>query len=126
MSKFQLVHLCFFCCCSQEEQEVVSSIQPQIESDETKTEPLTVIEQPEVPPQPTANQAMKGTCILHVFFILTETVHYKADICTFIMIDERVLFIFSFQFACYELFDESLCFYCIKSGFRIDLSFLLC
>ncbi|KAG7237651.1 hypothetical protein INR49_032097 [Caranx melampygus] len=45
---------------SQGEQEVVSSIQPQIESDETKNEPLTVIEQPEVTPQPTANQAMKA------------------------------------------------------------------
>ncbi|KAM9353479.1 uncharacterized protein lmtk3 [Symphorus nematophorus] len=45
---------------SQEEQESSPSIQPHIESDETKTEPLTVIEQPEVTPQLTANQAMKA------------------------------------------------------------------
>ncbi|GLD63724.1 uncharacterized protein AKAME5_001531900, partial [Lates japonicus] len=45
----------------QEEQEIVPSIQPHIKSGETKTEPFTVIEQPEVPtPQPTANQAMKA------------------------------------------------------------------
>ncbi|XP_049438500.1 uncharacterized protein lmtk3 isoform X2 [Epinephelus fuscoguttatus] len=46
---------------SQEEQESPPSIQPDTESDETKAEPLTVIEQPEVTtPQPTANQAMKA------------------------------------------------------------------
>ncbi|XP_029306990.1 uncharacterized protein lmtk3 isoform X2 [Cottoperca gobio] len=46
---------------SQEEQESSPSFQPHIESDETKAEPLTVIEQPEViTPQPTANQAMKA------------------------------------------------------------------
>ncbi|TKS82149.1 Serine/threonine-protein kinase LMTK3 [Collichthys lucidus] len=46
---------------SNEEQENSPSIQPHIESDETKAEPLTVIEQPEVAmPQPTANQAMKA------------------------------------------------------------------
>ncbi|XP_019116892.2 uncharacterized protein lmtk3 isoform X2 [Larimichthys crocea] len=46
---------------SNEEQETSPSIQPHIESDETKAEPLTVIEQPEVAmPQPTANQAMKA------------------------------------------------------------------
>ncbi|XP_023254479.1 uncharacterized protein LOC111648961 [Seriola lalandi dorsalis] len=45
---------------SLEDQELVPSIQPHIESDETKAEPLTVIEQPEVTPQPTANQAMKA------------------------------------------------------------------
>lgn len=64
---------CFFvfcCCCSQEEQEGSSSIQPHTESDESKSEPLTVIEQPEVTtPQPTANQAMKGTFMLHVSLI---------------------------------------------------------
>lgn len=54
-------HLLF----SEEEQKSVPSIQPHIESDETKVEPLTVIEQPEViTPQPTANQAMKGTIVL--------------------------------------------------------------
>ncbi|XP_042346517.1 uncharacterized protein lmtk3 isoform X1 [Plectropomus leopardus] len=46
---------------SQEEQENIPSIQPHTESDETKAEPLTVIEQPEVTtPQQTANQAMKA------------------------------------------------------------------
>ncbi|XP_031708798.1 uncharacterized protein lmtk3 isoform X2 [Anarrhichthys ocellatus] len=46
---------------SQEKHESSSSIQPHTESDETEAEPLTVIEQPEVPtPQPTANQAMKA------------------------------------------------------------------
>ncbi|XP_034466150.1 uncharacterized protein si:dkey-40m6.8 isoform X2 [Hippoglossus hippoglossus] len=46
---------------SQEEQETVPSFQPDIdEHEEPKEEPLTVIEQPEVPtPQPTANLAMK-------------------------------------------------------------------
>ncbi|XP_051261439.1 uncharacterized protein lmtk3 isoform X2 [Dicentrarchus labrax] len=47
---------------SHEEQESSPSIQPShTESDETKAEPLTVLEQPEVTtPQPTANQAMKA------------------------------------------------------------------
>ncbi|XP_026227628.1 uncharacterized protein si:dkey-40m6.8 isoform X2 [Anabas testudineus] len=46
---------------SEEEQKSVFSIQPHIESDETKVEPLTVIEQSEViTPQPIANQAMKA------------------------------------------------------------------
>ncbi|XP_068425068.1 uncharacterized protein lmtk3 isoform X2 [Clinocottus analis] len=46
---------------SQEEHESSPSIQPHTGSDETKAEPLTVIEQPEVmTPQPTANQAMKA------------------------------------------------------------------
>ncbi|KAI3361088.1 hypothetical protein L3Q82_013287 [Scortum barcoo] len=46
---------------SQEEQESSSSVQTHTESDESKSEPLTVIEQPEVTtPQPTANQAMKA------------------------------------------------------------------
>nr|XP_046256120.1 uncharacterized protein lmtk3 [Scatophagus argus] len=46
---------------SHKEQETTPSIQPHTESDETKAEPLTVIEQPEVStPQPTANQAMKA------------------------------------------------------------------
>ncbi|XP_071326945.1 uncharacterized protein lmtk3 [Trachinotus anak] len=45
---------------SQEEQEIVPSIHPHIDSDETRPEPLTVIEQPEVTPRPTANQAMKA------------------------------------------------------------------
>lgn len=50
---------------SEEEQKSVPSTQPHIESDETKVEPLTVIEQSEViTPQPTANQAMKGTVVL--------------------------------------------------------------
>ncbi|XP_059195097.1 uncharacterized protein lmtk3 [Centropristis striata] len=44
-----------------EEQESSPSVQPLTESDETKAEPLTVIEQPEVTtPQLTANQAMKA------------------------------------------------------------------
>lgn len=52
---------------SEEEQKSVFSIQPHIESDETKVEPLTVIEQSEViTPQPIANQAMKGTVALLV------------------------------------------------------------
>lgn len=46
---------------SQEEQEATPAIQPPMEPDEPKTEPLTVIEQPEAPlPQLTANQAMKA------------------------------------------------------------------
>ncbi|XP_037639826.1 uncharacterized protein si:dkey-40m6.8 isoform X1 [Sebastes umbrosus] len=46
---------------SQEELENSPSIQPHTESDETKAEPLTVIEQPEVKTlQTTANQAMKA------------------------------------------------------------------
>ncbi|XP_038567211.1 uncharacterized protein si:dkey-40m6.8 isoform X2 [Micropterus salmoides] len=46
---------------SQEEQESSPSIQLHTEYDETKAEPLTVIEQPEViTPQPTANLAMKA------------------------------------------------------------------
>ncbi|XP_076010860.1 uncharacterized protein LOC143003941 [Genypterus blacodes] len=46
---------------SHEEQEVAPSPQAYNESDETKTEPLTVIEQPEfTAPQPPANQAMKA------------------------------------------------------------------
>lgn len=50
--------------CSHREQESCPIIEPQTESDESKSEPLTVIEQPELTsPQPTAataNQAMKG------------------------------------------------------------------
>ncbi|XP_044064052.1 uncharacterized protein lmtk3 isoform X2 [Siniperca chuatsi] len=46
---------------SHEEQESSPSIQLHTESDETKAEPLTVIEQPEVTtPQPTVNLAMKA------------------------------------------------------------------
>uniref|UniRef100_UPI0037E7AD3E uncharacterized protein lmtk3 n=1 Tax=Semicossyphus pulcher TaxID=241346 RepID=UPI0037E7AD3E len=46
---------------SHDELESSPSIQPNTESDETKSEPFTVIEQPEVAtPQPTANQAMKA------------------------------------------------------------------
>ncbi|XP_031155294.1 uncharacterized protein si:dkey-40m6.8 isoform X1 [Sander lucioperca] len=46
---------------SEEEQESCPSIKSHTKSDETKAEPLTVIEQPEVTtPQPTANQAMKA------------------------------------------------------------------
>ncbi|XP_068179764.1 uncharacterized protein lmtk3 [Antennarius striatus] len=46
---------------SQEEQESCPNIQPHIEPDETKAEPLTVIEQPEVTThQPAANQEMKA------------------------------------------------------------------
>ncbi|KAM7420929.1 hypothetical protein PAMA_015234 [Pampus argenteus] len=46
---------------SKAKKESVPSIQLHTESDETKTEPLTVIEQPEVTtPQPAANQAMKA------------------------------------------------------------------
>lgn len=57
---------CFAFCRSHEEYESSSSIEPHNESDETKSEPLTVIEQPEVTtPQLTANQAMKGTFMLH-------------------------------------------------------------
>ncbi len=69
-----------FCCrCSQEEQESSSSIQSRSESDESKSEPLTVIEQPEVTtPQPTANQAMKGTFMLYVLIIFrTQVTKYK-------------------------------------------------
>lgn len=70
--------VCVFCCCccSHKEQESSPSIQPQTEPDETKSEPLTVIEQPEVTsPQPTAttaNQAMKGTFMLHALLNLIE------------------------------------------------------
>lgn len=57
------------CFCSHKEQESSLSAEPQRESDESKSEPLTVIEQPEVTsPQPTAttaNQAMKGTLMLY-------------------------------------------------------------
>ncbi|KAF7227136.1 uncharacterized protein lmtk3 [Nothobranchius furzeri] len=46
---------------SQEEQEAASSNQPLTQSDQTKSELLTVIEQPEITPsQPAANQAMKA------------------------------------------------------------------
>ncbi|XP_030013356.1 uncharacterized protein lmtk3 isoform X2 [Sphaeramia orbicularis] len=46
---------------SQEDQESIPNTQSDAESEETKVEPLTVIEQPEnATPQPTANQAMKA------------------------------------------------------------------
>ncbi|XP_069393674.1 uncharacterized protein lmtk3 isoform X2 [Paralichthys olivaceus] len=46
---------------SEEELETVPNVQPDIdEHEEPKEEPLTVIEQPEVTPQPIANQAMKA------------------------------------------------------------------
>ncbi|XP_069551885.1 uncharacterized protein lmtk3 isoform X2 [Brachyistius frenatus] len=46
---------------SQEDQDAATSIQALTESDKTKSEPLTVIEQPEVTtPQPVVNQAMKA------------------------------------------------------------------
>ncbi|XP_076592778.1 uncharacterized protein lmtk3 isoform X1 [Chaetodon auriga] len=46
---------------SHKEQDSSPSLQPHTESDETKAEPLTVIEQPEVTtPQMTPNQAMKA------------------------------------------------------------------
>ncbi|KAL6109398.1 lmtk3 [Pungitius sinensis] len=46
---------------SQEDHESSPGTQPPADADETKAEPLTVIEQPEVTtPQPTANQAMKA------------------------------------------------------------------
>lgn len=56
------------CVCSDELPKNVPSVQT-LESDEDQAEPLTVIEQPEViTPQPTANQAMKGTVVLLILF----------------------------------------------------------
>lgn len=56
---------CVFC--SHTEQQSSPVIEPQTESDESKSEPLTVIQQAElISPQPTAataNQAMKGTFV---------------------------------------------------------------
>jgi hypothetical protein len=52
----------FFSVLSEEEPDTEPNSEPQSESDATDSEPLTVIQQPEVtPPQPVANQAMKGT-----------------------------------------------------------------
>lgn len=51
----------FFSVLSEEEPDTEPNSEPQSESDATDSEPLTVIQQPEVtPPQPVANQAMKG------------------------------------------------------------------
>lgn len=62
MSLFECV------CCSHTEQQSSPVTEPQIESDESKSEPLTVIQQAELTsPQPTAataNPAMKGTFVL--------------------------------------------------------------
>lgn len=70
---------CVFC--SDAEQQNSPAIEPQTETDESKSEPLTVIQQEElVSPQATtatSNQAMKGTCvdptydIKHRFFFKT-------------------------------------------------------
>lgn len=62
-----LTFMCYylFLYFSPEEQEATSSCQPLTEFDQTKSEPLTVIEQPEVTAsQPAANQAMKGIVVL--------------------------------------------------------------
>lgn len=58
----------FVCvCCSNTEQQSSPVMEPQPESDESKPEPLTVIQQAElISSQPTAaaaNQAMKGTFV---------------------------------------------------------------
>lgn len=51
--------------CLYSEQEQKSVPGTHIEADEAKAEPLTVIEQSElITPQPTTNQAMKGTVVL--------------------------------------------------------------
>lgn len=62
MSLFEYVVLL---CCSHAEQQSSPVIEPETGADESKSEPLTVIQQAElISPQPTAataNQAMKGT-----------------------------------------------------------------
>jgi len=59
------VFVYFFPFFSQEEQEAAPSNQTLTESDKTESEPLTVIEQPEITAsQPTTNQAMKGIIML--------------------------------------------------------------
>lgn len=54
-------------CCSHTQQQSSPVIEPKTESDESKSEPLTVIQQAELtsaqPTAATANQAMKGTYV---------------------------------------------------------------
>lgn len=84
--------VCVFCCCSHEELEISSSIRPYNESDETKAEPLTVIEQPEVAiPQPAGNQAMKGTFVFRLLLIfINKIIKYKLTYMSFYYVGRYV------------------------------------
>lgn len=65
-------------CCSHAEQQSSPVIEPQTGADESKSEPLTVIQQAElISPQPTAataNQAMKGT-FAHLGYDINNNFH---------------------------------------------------
>lgn len=97
---------CFAFCRSHEEYKSSPNIELHTESDETKSEPLTVIEQPEVTtPQLTANQAMKGTFMLHVQHLSLHLSLLRVQIS-------------------YSSSSISICYSSVNVCFHIDLCFL--